>query len=171
MLVDYIEALREIKEPDIKAAAEAIASRERVFIMGNGGSASTADHFASDLQKVGVAAVSLCSNTAILTRLANDMGYPHVFQRQLMENKVKKTDVVVVISVSGMSLNILNAIRYAREQGAQTIGLVGFDGGKLIKEVDLSIVVQSKDYGVVEGVHSCLTHIIVDLIKGLKDGK
>jgi len=166
MISEYINQLREVKEEDIKAVVELIAQNKdkRIFIMGNGGSASTANHFASDLQNIGLEAISLCSNTAILTRLANDKSYERVFLNQLKENHLKPGEIVIVISASGNSFNIVNAVVYAQEIGAIPFGLTGFGGGRLIQLTDNYIKLSSKNYGVVEGVHCCLTHLITELL-------
>jgi len=166
MLSDYINQLREVKEEDIKAIVGLITQNEdkRIFTMGNGGSASTANHFASDLQNIGLEAISLCSNTAILTRLANDESYNHIFLNQLKENHLKLNEIVIAISASGNSFNILNAVAYVNEIGAIPIGLTGFGGGRLIQLIDSYINLSSRNYGVIEGVHCCLIHLITELL-------
>jgi D-sedoheptulose 7-phosphate isomerase len=139
-----------------------------IFIMGNGGSASTATHFANDLGKgasrsgkLPFRVISLTDNVAWLTALANDEGYEHVFVRQL-ENHVRKGDLVIGISASGNSRNVLRALQFAKSRGALTIGLVGFDGGKMHKMVDESLLVRAPvgAYGPVEDVHMILEHAI-----------
>lgn len=163
-LDDYTKSLEEVKIEDLEKIANLIAERKRIFVMGNGGSAATADHFASDLQKVGLTAISLCSNTPIVTRLVNDVGYLYMFSEQLKENRVGTDDVLIAISVSASSPNIIAAVKYAKGKGALIIGLTGFGRGATW-EADEIVALSSEDYGVVEGVHSCLTHIIVDMVR------
>ena len=139
-----------------------------VYVMGNGGSAANASHFANDLGKStkrdhlpSIRVLSLTDNTPWLTALANDEGYDNVFAGQL-ENYVQKEDVVIAISVSGNSPNILRAVELANEKGAVTIGLTGFDGGKLKDSVDESLHVSSPKgvYTLVEDVHMMILNII-----------
>ncbi|MEO5364135.1 MAG: SIS domain-containing protein [Magnetococcus sp. DMHC-8] len=139
----------------------------RIFFIGNGGSAATASHFANDIA-IGsrsrvrpFRAVSLCDNLALITAIGNDFGYDQVFVRQL-ENQMDAGDVVVAISASGNSPNLLRAIEYAREHGGLTVGLTGFDGGQLRGMVQLSVHVPSNpgEYGPVEDVHMILDHLV-----------
>ncbi|MFC1985402.1 SIS domain-containing protein [Chloroflexota bacterium] len=144
---------------------------KQIFIIGNGGSASTASHFARDLS-IGTAvkgnskvrATSLNDNVAVITSLANDMDYSSVFEQQLV-GQLNEGDVVIGISVSGDSPNVLRAIEFAGTNGAITIGLVGFGGGKLKGIAHKCIVLSSRDYGQVEDIHLSLAHIISYLIK------
>jgi len=161
----YIKGLHEINGKAIEAMLRLINKDKRIFIMGNGGSAATGNHFASDLQAIGLKAISLCGNVAILTRLSNDHGYDAVFSTYLREEYLQAAETVIVISGSGDSPNILKATEYAKERGAVSLALIGFGGGKLKELADYSIILSSHDYGEVEGVHSCLCHIIPHLIK------
>lgn len=161
----YIKGLHEISREDIEGMLRLINKDKRIFIMGNGGSAATGNHFACDLQKIGLRAISLCANVAILTRLSNDHGYGAVFSTYLREEYLQAGETVIVISGSGDSPNILKATEYAKEQGAVTLALIGFGGGKLKELAYYSIILSSHDYGEVEGVHSCLCHIIPHLLK------
>jgi D-sedoheptulose 7-phosphate isomerase len=130
-----------------------------------------ASHMAADLGKNTIQPhmrrfriASLNDNTAVLTALANDLGYDHVFDEQLT-NFVRAGDVLIVISASGNSQNVLNAMRYARRESAEVIGLLGFDGGEAATLADLAVVVPSDDYGVVEDVHLIINHMLVDFFK------
>lgn len=162
--------LQEIRPEDVEVVVDIIYDAYKrgseVFIMGNGGSASTASHFASDLSKTAsvegkprIRATSLTDNTALITALSNDIAYEAIFEEQLI-NKLKKGDVVIGISASGNSPNVLRAIRFAKTRGALTIGLIGFEGGKLKELAYRCIVLSSKSYGPVEDAHLCLEHII-----------
>jgi len=143
----------------------------QVFIMGNGGSASTASHFVCDLAKNTRCAelphfrvIGLADNMEIFSAYANDEGYEHVFSQQLI-NLVKPNDVVIAISASGNSKNVVNAIEEARKYSATTIGFTGFDGGRLGQLVDIHIHVDSKIIEHVEDIHLMLEHMIVRTIK------
>lgn len=149
----------------------AYRNEKQVFTLGNGGSASTASHMAADLAKNTIGAnmrrfrvMSLNDNTAILTALANDLGYENVFSEQL-QNLIRPGDLLIAISASGNSANVLKAVRYARQQSAEVGCLLGFDGGDAARLSDLAIVVPSDHYGVVEDVHLIINHILVDYFK------
>lgn len=149
----------------------AYRNEKQVFTLGNGGSASTASHMAADLAKNTIGAnmrrfriLSLNDNTSILTALANDVGYENVFREQL-ENLIRPGDLLIAISASGRSPNVLNALRYAQRQCAETVCLLGFDGGDAAGLCDLAIVVPSEHYGVIEDVHLIINHILVDYFK------
>lgn len=163
MIEGYIKALQEVKECDIEEFVHRINKDGRVFIMGNGGSASTSNHLASDLQSIGLRAVSLCANVAILSRAVNDYG--DMFGRQLKEQYIDSRDTIIAISASGNSSNILSAVLEANRMRVVTLALIGFGGGQLQTLADYSIILSSCDYGEVEGVHSCLCHIIPRLLK------
>ncbi len=149
---------------------KAYKSGKTIFFMGNGGSASTATHLAADIGKnVGLKfkTVSLCDNTAWIMALGNDLSYEDIFVEQL-KNFVKKGDVVVGISGSGNSMNVVKAIEYANGIGVTTVGLLGFSGGRMLKMVDVPVLVPVDHYGYVEGVHSEIHHYLVEALKILK---
>jgi len=140
---------------------------KQVFVMGNGGSSSTASHMAADLAKNTIGPnmrrfriMSLNDNAAIVTALANDLGYESVFSEQLT-SLIRAGDVLIAVSASGNSPNILCAMRYARTRSAEVVGLFGFDGGQAVALADLAILVPSSDYGVVEDLHLVINHILV----------
>ena len=133
------------------------------YIIGNGGSASTASHMAVDFTKGTqiekehrLRVVSLTDNVATLTAWANDAGYSDIFTEQL-KVLAKRDDLLIAISASGNSENILEAVRWANEEGLGTIGFIGFGGGKLKSLVDANITVSSCNYGVVEDFHLSLS--------------
>lgn len=139
----------------------------RIWILGNGGSAAISDHFATDLAKInidtglGILPVSLCSNGPVLTALANDYGYADSFAHQVRAF-AKSGDLVVAVSSSGNSENVIRAIQQAKQNGATAVGLSGFDGGRLAKEADISIHVRTEigDYGTTEDAHSVICHAV-----------
>lgn len=144
---------------------------KNVFTLGNGGSASTASHMAADLAKNTIERnmrrfriLSLNDNTALLTALANDLGYDQVFSEQL-KNFIRAGDLLIVISASGNSPNVIAAIECARERSAQVAAILGFDGGRAAELADISIVVGSHHYGIVEDVHLVINHVLVDHFK------
>lgn len=156
----------------IQLLVEARMNRRQVFIMGNGGSASTASHFVCDLAKntrkpelPHYRVIGLTDNMAIFSALANDEGYENVFSQQLI-NLVQPGDIVIGISTSGNSANVNNAVEAANMMGATTIGFTGFDGGRLRSLVDVEIHVPSDCIEHVEDIHLMLEHLIV---KALKD--
>ena len=150
----------------VKILYDAWKQDKQVFIIGNGGSASTASHFACDLGK-GAAIegkrrfriMSLNDNMAVFSAYANDNGYESVFSEQLM-NVLNPGDVLIGITVSGNSPNILRAVEYANKVGATTLGWIGFNGGKLKEIVDSALCLSSSNFGVVEGAHVVLHHAI-----------
>lgn len=155
----------------VKMIFDAYRNNKYVFIMGNGGSASTASHFACDLGKGTICkgksrfrVVSLNDNIPLITALSNEFGYERVFVEQLI-NLVNPGDLVISITASGNSPNVLKAVEYAKQQGAKTIGLIGFGGGKLIEMVDEHITVSNNNYSQVEDVHLILTHAISQYFK------
>jgi D-sedoheptulose 7-phosphate isomerase len=155
----------------VEILQEARLSGKQVFIMGNGGSASTATHFVCDLAKntrreglPHFRAIGLTDNMAIFSAYANDEGYDSVFASQ-MANLINPGDIVIGISASGNSANVLRGMEEARRHDAVTIGFTGFDGGRLGAMVDLNIHVKSTIIEHVEDIHLMLEHMIVKTIK------
>jgi D-sedoheptulose 7-phosphate isomerase len=149
----------------------------QVYLIGNGGSAATASHMACDLAKnvyppasTGTVrrfrVTSLTDNVALITALANDCGYDRIFSEQL-SNLLQKDDLLIAVSASGNSPNILDAIALARERGAKTAALLGFDGGRARDMVDVALVVNSSDYGHVEDLHIVLNHLVAAWMRQL----
>ena len=143
----------------------------QVFIMGNGGSASTASHMVCDLSKnthsphyPSFKVIGLADNMALITAYANDEGYDAVFAQQLA-NLVQSGDVVVGISTSGNSANVLKGIALAAEKKAITIGFTGFDAGQLGAMVDIHIHVPSRCIEQVEDIHLILEHLITQALR------
>lgn len=150
---------------------DARLERRQIFILGNGGSASTASHFVADLAKNTRRAgwpdyrvIGLTDNMAIFSAYANDEGYENVFAQQLA-NYVLSKDIVIGISTSGNSPNVLKAIELANEMGALTIGFTGFNGGNLSQLVDINLHVTSEVIEQVEDVHLVLEHLICKALR------
>jgi D-sedoheptulose 7-phosphate isomerase len=149
----------------------AYRNEKQVFTLGNGGSASTASHIAADLAKNTIGPnmrrfriTSLNDNAAIVTALANDLGYENVFSEQL-QNLIRPGDLLIAVSASGNSPNVVKAIRYAQSRSAAVVGILGFDGGEAAKLADLAITVPVSHYGVVEDAHLIINHILVEHFK------
>jgi D-sedoheptulose 7-phosphate isomerase len=150
---------------------EAYRNGRTVYVFGNGGGSATSAHFVCDLAK-GTAtegrprlrAVSLAANVALLTAWANDTDYTNTFGEQL-SNFVSPGDVVIGLSGSGMSPNVINAFHVANEAGATTVLFSGFRGGKAKEVADESIVVPSDDMQQIEDVHLILAHIIFRCVR------
>jgi len=161
-----LEAINEV----ILVLQEARVNDRQVFTMGNGGSASTASHFVCDLAKntrikglPHFRVMGLADNMALLSAFANDEGYENVFAQQLA-NVLRPSDVVIGISTSGNSANVIKAIELANTMGAHTIGFTGFDGGQLATIVDVCVRVPSHRIEQVEDIHLILEHLICTVL-------
>lgn len=168
-------ALDQMPTDDLVTLSEALYRAYRdgkqVFTLGNGGSASTASHMAADLAKNTIGPnmrrfriMSLNDNMALVSALANDIGYDEIFREQLV-NLIQPGDLLIVITGSGNSPNVLRAMEYARERSALVSGLLGFDGGKALKLCDIPVLIPSKDYGVVEDLHVIVNHMLVEYFR------
>ncbi len=166
----------------IKILYDAWKSDNQIFIIGNGGSASTATHFACDLNKWvsdnaqrKFRAFALVDNIPLVSALTNDNGWSDIYSEQL-RNFFRKGDVLVAVSVHGgsgsdkagpWSQNLLKAVKYARDNGGKIVGLSGFDGGVLKTASDSCIVVPADSTPHVEGMHLVLTHLMCEQLRGL----
>lgn len=146
---------------------EAQLSKKKIFTCGNGGSASTASHMITDWNKMTTMAsgtkvygFSLADNIGLITAYANDTNYDNIFKGQL-QSVLDQGDLLIAISGSGNSKNVINAVDYANEINANTIGIVGFDGGELIKKAKFSIHVPSYDMQICEDIHLTICHLIM----------
>ena len=177
--IDYLSSvLNNISLTDIEKFVEVLLeARERessIFFIGNGGSAATASHFANDIA-IGTRtyvkpfrAISLCDNQAVITAIANDDGYEKIFSQQL-EVLLKKQDVVIAISASGNSPNLLDAIDTAKKMNTITVGISAFDGGEMKERVDVSLHVPTEkgEYGPAEDAHMVLDHLVSNYLMRL----
>ena len=165
-----VQALDTIDLPRVEEAIvwlrQARDEGRRVFICGNGGSAASANHFACDIVKGAsyqrdkrFKIMALSDSIPTMTAYANDVGYEHVFVEQL-RNFAEPGDVVMAISGSGNSANVVNAIEYGNEIGCKTIGLTGFSGGRLAKAAQLNIHVAEDHMGRCEDGHMIVLHMI-----------
>lgn len=163
-----------ISEDSIALAVNKITSNKEatLFLVGNGGSAAIASHFATDLLRtfeiidVKSRVFSLTDNTPLLLASGNDFGFEEIFARQLAQYG-REGDILVAISSSGNSENVLKAVQEARRKGLFSIGITGFDGGKLMNLVDISLHVATEhgEYELVEDIHSSICHFISKSIR------
>jgi len=172
-MADYLTGDRPIRDMAKVISILYESWNKSIFIIGNGGSASTASHFACDLSKLGFAAYSLTDNGAIVTATTNDDGFDSLFLEQL-GSRLCRLDVLVAISVHGgvgedkagaWSQNLMKALDYARDRGSPTIGLVGFEGGLIRKFADASIKIPAYSTPQVESWHSHICHLIVEILR------
>ncbi len=175
VIATYLDGLRQVLDrlshEDIANVVEIIREARRagrtIYTCGNGGSASTASHFAVDLAKTSIVpgqprvrAVALTDNIGLLTAWANDTDYDNVFAEQLV-NVIEPGDVLIAVSGSGNSPNVLKAVEVANQRGAITIGLSGYAGGKLRPLARHNVVVPSESMQHIEDVHLVLNHVVV----------
>ncbi|MBU6500577.1 MAG: SIS domain-containing protein [Patescibacteria group bacterium] len=178
-----IEAIKDLPHEEIAKALnilQAVYERDgRVYVFGNGGSLALATHWVADFNKTVFGhgdglekhgkrfqAIRVPSTEEEMTAWANDIGYDMVFAGPL-QNYLQDSDVVIAISSSGNSPNVIKAVELAKKRNVPVIGLTGFDGGKLNELADAKILVKTKkgDYGVVEGVHGVVLHLMTEYFK------
>lgn len=173
----YIEQeIETIKKMDINAVNDAlnlleasIKSDATIYVFGNGGSAATASHFQNDFNK-GVSEhidkkfqfLCLNDNVATIMAIANDIGYEEVFRFQLI-GKIKSNDIIIAISGSGNSPNVINAVEYGKKQGCKVVGLTGYSGGRLKELSDISLHVPINSMQITEDVHMIFNHLMMSV--------
>lgn len=171
--VRAIEAVASLEAPCLQAAAlvsDSLKYGGKIMACGNGGSAADASHFATELlcrfcdDRRSLAAISLCGDPSFLTAAANDYDFNHVFSRQV-EGLGKPGDVLLAISTSGNSANILAALRVARERGLQSIALLGRDGGPAKGLADTEIIVPDPSTARIQEAHILILHLICGLVE------
>lgn len=173
----HIEVFEQVVAPmaaDVALCAQqichALQNGNKVLVMGNGGSAADAQHFAAELvgrflkNRAALPAVALTTDSSILTAVGNDFGFDQIFARQV-EALGQRGDVVIGISTSGHSANVLAAMEVARSQGCTTVALVGRDGGPIAHQADLSLIVGVDETPRIQEAHLTLIHILCDLIE------
>jgi D-sedoheptulose 7-phosphate isomerase len=184
-ITDYIsleiETLKKLDVDAIDAAMqlimEAYRNKKRIYIFGNGGSSATASHYQNDFNK-GISEfvdtkfnfTCLNDNVATLMAIANDIGFGEVFRFQMI-NKLEEGDLIIAISGSGNSVNVINAVEYAKEQGNKVIGMTGYDGGELRRLSDVSLHVDVMSMQVTEDVHMIFDHLIMSIFYKTLCGK
>tara|TARA_B100000965_G_scaffold32565_2_gene24105 strand:- start:8391 stop:8966 length:576 start_codon:yes stop_codon:yes gene_type:complete len=180
LLKNYLTVINEaIAESDLYAIdtlyrnlKERIGTSNRIFFVGNGGSASVATHAVTDLSKLNLdenrlVAISLNDNVPLLTATANDYGYENIYTEIIKNYEPTSKDLLIAISSSGNSSNVLNIVEFCNNINMETFALIGFDGGKLKKLAKNSIHIKTKKdyYGPVEDSHMIIFHLFVHIIK------
>jgi D-sedoheptulose 7-phosphate isomerase len=172
--LQMIHHVREKLMPQIVVCADqmitALRSGHKILIMGNGGSAADAQHFAAELvgrfrrERQGLAAVALSTDSSILTAIGNDYGFDEIFSRQI-EALATPGDIVFGISTSGHSKNITTAIQKAEAIGCQSIGLIGKDGGELAAAASTSLIIPGEETSCIQEAHIMIIHMLCELIE------
>lgn len=176
-LKELIDVLNQFQETDLRKVldasnviAEAMKRGNKLLICGNGGSAADAQHMAGEfinrflMERPPLPAIALTTDPSVITSISNDYSFNEVFQKQVL-GLGQRGDVLLVISTSGASQNCILAAKSAREMGIYIIGLLGRDGGKLLHEVDLALVVKSNSTPRVQEVHAFIIHMICELVE------
>ncbi len=166
-VAELLDALPDPSDRFVEALYAGFEQGRTVFLIGNGGSAANASHFGQDLAKGTLSSMSatrrfrvipLTDNIGFITALANDEGYDSIFEQQL-RNLAASGDLLVAISGSGNSPNVIRAVEYARSIGMKVIGVTGFDGGKLKALADVSVHIPVDDMGMTEALHGVVFHL------------
>lgn len=162
------KTIAQLQDPIYSAcviASEALKSGHKILLCGNGGSAADAQHIAAELcgrykrERRGLSGIALTTDTSTLTSIGNDFGFDSIFERQV-DALAREGDVLIGISTSGRSSNVLRALSLARELGCKTIGLSGRDGGVMSELCDINIIVPSEDTPRIQEMHIMIGHII-----------
>jgi len=173
-----LECLNKIKKENkiYDIIEELIKNRDedkRIYICGNGGSASTATHFASDLLKTAIMkdekrfnVTSLTDNIPVILAWANDSSFDNIFVEQL-KNSLKDGDIIIGFSGSGNSTNVIKALEYGKQNNAKTIGITGMSGGNFPQICDICFIIPSNDMLIIESMHLAICHIIISTIRSL----
>ena len=174
-------ALKSLSEENLESALKLIEetsiNKGTIYFAGNGGSGALCNHLVGDFIKgtfhedyPPINAVSFSENIALLTAISNDYGYENIFKYQI-KTRMKMNDILIAVSSSGKSNNILKGVYQAKEKGIKTIGLTGFDGGELRNTCDISLHLPVNNYGVVEDGHSAILTILVQYISNIRDDR
>lgn len=169
-LARHQKELSEIINEVSKQCINTIESGGKLIFMGNGGSASDSQHLAAELvgrfqkERDSLSAISLASNVSVITALANDFGYENIFVKQI-EALGEKKDLIIGISTSGLSENIIKGLRYAKENGIKTIGMTGKDSNKMLEYCDYIINVPSSKPALIQQSHITIGQLLCLLIE------
>lgn len=172
--IEVIEAVATRLAPQIESLCllltEALRDGKKILVMGNGGSAADAQHMAAEfigrflLERKSLPAIALTTDTSILTAVGNDYGFDEVFKRQV-EGLAQPGDVVIGISTSGRSVNILKALAAASQIGCRTVGLLGRDGGDIAGIVNLNLTIPAMETPHIQEAHAAIIHIVCDRVE------
>lgn len=169
-IIKKSSALSENIEKAVIALCDCVREGHKIYLFGNGGSAADAQHIAAELigrynmERKSIPAISLTTDTSIITAIGNDYSFDTCFSRQC-EGLINKGDIVIAISTSGNSKNIIEGLISAKKRGAKTIGLLGNRGGKMVELIDMPIVVESSSTPRIQEVHRVIYHIISELVE------
>ena len=169
-LEGFFVVKKEFFEEVISKIIESLKSDHKILVFGNGGSAAQSQHFTGELvnkfleKRPAIRAISLTTDTSSLTSIANDTSFDFIFSRQI-EALGKPEDVLLCISTSGNSPNLITAAQKAKEKKMKTVGLLGRDGGELKNLSDLSIIVPSSNTPRIQETHICICHILCELVE------
>lgn len=174
-LDELINVIDDLPRDDLMAIIDTLMSARKegrtIYVCGNGGSAATANHMVCDLSKntrredaARARVIGLTSNTPTITAYANDEGLDKIFAEPII-SLMKEGDVLIAISGSGNSTNVLRGVEAAKEKGAYTIGLAGYSGGKLKDMVDLCLVVPADNLEHIEDLHMVITHVLTRTLR------
>ena len=164
-----IETMQEPLLEASKIAVETLRAGNKILLCGNGGSAADAQHIAAELtgryksERRGLPGIALTTDTSALTAIGNDYGYDRVFDRQV-EALANKGDLIIGISTSGNSKNIVSALKLGRELGCKTLGLSGRDGGAMNEVCDVNLIVPSSDTPRIQEMHILFGHTICQIV-------
>ena len=168
--MNFINKNEENLKKCIEIIKNCLIDGNKILICGNGGSAADAQHFAAEivgrfkLERKGFPAIALTTDTSILTAIGNDYGFDKIFERQV-EALGKEGDILIGISTSGSSENVINAVNKAKEMGIHTVGLLGKDGGKLKNIVDFALTVDSNNTARIQECHLTIYHVICEEVE------
>lgn len=171
---EEIKALRKLEKNKIDEIFESIINvyhdGGRIYLLGNGGSAANASHWVNDMKKNmknidnGFDVISLTDNVSLLTAYANDVSYENIFLNQI-KGVISEKDMLVILSVSGNSSNLVSAVKYARERNCRTISIVGDYNGEVIEYTDTVLIIDTKSYGIAEDIQQTINHILVQKLE------
>lgn len=169
-LFENLSVIESIVSQAAASCSDAISRNRKIIFCGNGGSAGDSQHIAAELvgrlvdDRPALSAIALTTDTSALTCIGNDYGYDHIFSRQL-EAVGREGDVLVAISTSGNSVNVVRAVDMAKQLGIKTIGLLGKDGGQLMSMVDVAVVIPSQITARIQEAHIFVGHTICAMIE------
>ena len=165
-----LECIADPLKGAVRLCVKSLNDGGKILLFGNGGSAADAQHIAAELvgrykvERKGLPAIALTTDTSVLTAIANDYGFNHVFDRQV-EALANEHDVVIGISTSGNSVNVINALKIAKNIGCKTVGLSGWHGGKMKMICDVNLVVPCEDTPRIQEMHIVIGHTLCHLIE------
>ena len=168
--IDSISNLSNEIDKTVNLIINALTKNKKIIIFGNGGSAADAQHIAAEflgrykIKRKSIPAIALTSNSSTTTAIANDYDFSDVFSRQC-ESLVSKDDIVIGISTSGNSENVIKGLKASKKNGGLTIGLLGNNGGKIKNTVDISLVVNATSVPRIQEAHRVIYHIICEIVE------